>query len=42
VDFSTERMAWGLACGRDPYSGESEAAEGGGTMRVGIDRKPGT
>ena len=43
IDFTTERMAWGLATMRDPSVSVGEGGaelEGGGVLRVGIDEPP--
>ena len=43
IDFSTERMAWGLATVAEQGEGslsQSEQLVGGGTMQVGIDAPP--
>ena len=44
IDFTTERMAWGVATGaRDPsvsLGGGGAELDGGGVLRVGIDEPP--
>ena len=45
IEFSTERMAWGLATADEggvhaTKGSEREALEGGGVMQVGIDAPP--
>ena len=43
IDFSTERMAWGLATVAEQGEGSmghTEHLEGGGNLQVGIDLPP--